>query len=155
LAKYLGITKIKFVDCSEAFEHLNLLCIKNAGIKTKFIILLDEISWMGVRKPDFAGFLKDAWDAQIPLDDIEQIGPYFQSLTKARAGLQLDCLIQGKKGLLHLFEFKTCLKIGIEAEKEVIRKSTLLKIHRGFSMRHYLVYSGELSDDLYHSDFFD
>lgn len=396
LAKFLGITKIKFGDWSEAFEHLNLLCIKNAGIKTKFVILLDEISWMGDRDLDFAGYLKDAWDrllsqhsnlilvlcgsvsswiqknilqstafvgrvsrefslkelsisesfallqqslkkitpreasqvlavtggvpkyleefspykfvdvgvrelcfrsngfmfrefdgifsdifgkrnqtyarilkemikqplspselaaqvdhplnsdwseilsdlelagfvrrdffwhfkgtpskssqlrvsdnyikfylkyiepqkqkltqlsplsesgvlpvnwstvlglqfenlilnnlkslvsiAQIPLDDIEQIGPYFQSPTKARAGLQIDCLIQGKKGLLHLFEFKTGLKIGIEAEKEVIRKSSLLKIPRGFSMRHYLVYSGELSDDLYHSDFFD
>ena len=26
------------------------------------VVLLDEISWMGSRNPDFAGYLKEAWD---------------------------------------------------------------------------------------------
>jgi hypothetical protein len=396
LAKYLGLKQGKFADWTEAFAHLDLLCLKNDGTKTKYVILLDEISWMGVREPDFAGYLKDAWDrlfsqhsnlilvlcgsvsswiqknilqstafvgrvsrefvlkelsmsesfkmlqsslkkmtpreaaqilsvtggvpkyleefspyklvdvairelcfrqngflfrefeaifsdifgkknklyakilkeiiikpispsalalkighplngewsdiidelalagfvrrdfswsfkgqptkssqlrvsdsyarfylkyiepqkhkitklssaadgggipinwastmglqfetlllnnlkslvtlAQIPMHDIVQIGPYFQTSTKSKAGVQIDCLVQGKKGLLHIFEFKSGNKIGIEVEKEVMRKSSLLKIPRGFSMRHYLVYSGELSEDLCESEYFD
>jgi hypothetical protein len=35
------------------------------------------------------------------------------------------------------------------------RKSELLKIPRGFAVRHYLVHLGELSDDLQASDYFD
>ena len=30
--------------------------------KGRTVVLLDEISWMGSRNPDFAGFLKGAWD---------------------------------------------------------------------------------------------
>ena len=396
LSKYLGAPKSKFADWREAFEYLNLLCLKNAGLKTKYVVLLDEISWMGSRDPDFSGHLKDAWDrlfsqhsnlllvicgsvsswiqknilqntafvgrvsrefvlkelsigesydllksslkkmtpreaahilsitggvpkyleefspykivdvavrelcfrpsgflfrefdaifsdifgkrnniyakalkeliknplspqdlaarlkhpmngdwsdlisdlelagfirrdfswhfkgapsklsqlrvsdnyakfylkyiepqkqkiiklppssdsgisqinwptvlglqfenlilanlktlislTQIPLQEIVQVGPYFQTATKLREGAQIDCLIQCKKGHLHIFEFKSGTKIGIDVEKEVARKSAALKIPRGFSMRHYLVYSGDLSEPLVDSDFFD
>lgn len=30
--------------------------------KGKVVILLDEISWMGIGEPDFAGYVKNAWD---------------------------------------------------------------------------------------------
>ncbi len=93
--------------------------------------------------------------ARIPLQDIVQVGPYFQTSTKHKEGVQIDCLIQCKKGHLHIFEVKSGSIIGVEIEKELARKSALLKIPRGFSMRHYLVYSGELSDALQESDFFD
>lgn len=49
LSKYLGAPKSKFTDWREAFEYLNLLCLKNAGLKTKYVVLLDEISWMESR----------------------------------------------------------------------------------------------------------
>lgn len=93
--------------------------------------------------------------AGIPPQEIVQIGPYFQSATKARAGVQIDCLIQCRKGILHLFEFKTGKGIGAGAESEMRRKSALLKIPRGFALRHYLVHLGELSGELQASDFFD
>ncbi len=93
--------------------------------------------------------------AGIPQQEITQPGPYFQSATKARAGVQIDCLIQCRKGVLHLFEFKTGKSIGAASESEMRRKSELLKIPRGFAVRHYLVHLGELSDDLQASDYFD
>jgi hypothetical protein len=121
---------------------------------------VSPINWATVMGLQFENLLLNnlrslAAIAQIPLQDIEQIGPYFQSPTKARAGVQIDCLIQGKKGLLHIFEFKTGSKIGIEVEREVARKSLMLKIPRGFAMRHYLVYSGQISDELNDSEYFD
>lgn len=33
------------------------------------VVLLDEISWMGSRNPDFAGFLKTAWDKRLKKHD--------------------------------------------------------------------------------------
>ncbi len=30
--------------------------------KGTVVILLDEISWMGIGEPDFAGYIKNAWD---------------------------------------------------------------------------------------------
>ena len=93
--------------------------------------------------------------ARIPVQEIIQIGPYFQTATKLKQGVQIDCLLQCKKGLLHIFEFKTGKKIGIEVANDLALKSSRLKLPRGFAMRHYLVYAGELSDALQDSDFFD
>jgi hypothetical protein len=93
--------------------------------------------------------------APIPQHEIVQIGPYFQSATKAKSGVQIDCLIQCKKGILHLFEFKTGKDIGIGVENDVKRKCDLLKLPRGFAIRQYLVYLGDLSEELLASDFFD
>lgn len=33
------------------------------------VVLLDEISWMGARNPDFAGYLKTAWDKRLKKHD--------------------------------------------------------------------------------------
>lgn len=33
------------------------------------VVLLDEISWMGSRNPDFAGYLKSAWDKRLKKHD--------------------------------------------------------------------------------------
>jgi hypothetical protein len=93
--------------------------------------------------------------AGIPQDEIVHLGPFFQSSTKAKAGVQIDCLVQCKKGILHLFEFKSGKNIGMSVEAEMRRKSELLKIPRGFALRHYLVHLGDLSDELQASDFFD
>lgn len=93
--------------------------------------------------------------AQIPNSDIVQIGPYFQTMTKLKPGVQIDCLVQCKKGLLHIFEIKSGKTIGVEVVREVQEKSAKLKLPKGFSMRHYLVYLGELTEEMEDSDFFD
>jgi AAA+ ATPase superfamily predicted ATPase len=46
------------MDWSSALRAL----AKNLSKKNKVLILLDEISWMSKDEPDFAGFLKIAWD---------------------------------------------------------------------------------------------
>ena len=62
LAKHLGSTQNKFGNWTQAFEGLDLLCSKESRKNKKYLILLDEISWMGSKDPDFAAYLKDAWD---------------------------------------------------------------------------------------------
>jgi len=48
-------------DCwAQAFDALD-----RAVGKTKTVVFLDEISWMGGYDPGFAGFLKNAWDTQL------------------------------------------------------------------------------------------
>lgn len=37
--------------------------------KGRTVVLLDEISWMGSRNPDFAGYLKSAWDKRLKNHD--------------------------------------------------------------------------------------
>lgn len=93
--------------------------------------------------------------AQIPSSDIMQIGPYFQTTTKLKPGVQIDCLVQCKKGLLHIFEIKTGKTIDTEVIREAQEKSARLKLPKGFSVRNYLVYLGKLTEEMEDSDFFD
>jgi len=48
-----------------AFKQLDER-IPSAG---RTVVLLDEISWMGSRNPDFAGYLKTAWDKRLKKHD--------------------------------------------------------------------------------------
>ena len=50
---------------TEAFRSLDA-AIPPIG---RTVVLLDEISWMGSRNPDFAGFLKTAWDKRLKKHD--------------------------------------------------------------------------------------
>jgi AAA+ ATPase superfamily predicted ATPase len=93
--------------------------------------------------------------ARIPNDEIVQLGPFFQAATKKKSGVQIDCLIQCKKGQLHLFEFKSGKSLGLEIVNEAKEKNIKLKIPKNFSIRNYLVYLGDLSEPLMDSDFFD
>ena len=62
LAHYLKVPPMTFYDWSDAFEHLSL------HVKSKDIILFDEISWMGGKDPSFISKLKAWWDKQtLPL----------------------------------------------------------------------------------------
>ena len=57
LSEQMGLTALSFHDWGDAFTLLSQ--------QTKVgqtIILLDEISWMGSKDPDFLGKLKTAWD---------------------------------------------------------------------------------------------
>lgn len=61
-ARQLGlivkIPPMTFQDWSDAFEHLSL------HLKPGDIVLLDEISWMGLKDPSFIPKLKAWWDKQ-------------------------------------------------------------------------------------------
>ncbi|OFZ78881.1 MAG: hypothetical protein A2583_11770 [Bdellovibrionales bacterium RIFOXYD1_FULL_53_11] len=91
----------------------------------------------------------------VPGSDIVQLGPYFQSATKARPGVQIDYLIQCKKGLLYLCEIKSGVRVTGDIIREVMDKTKRLKIPRGFSVRHCLVHLGELPPSIVESGYFD
>lgn len=57
LGEYVGLGSLKLSDWGDIFTFLG-----KQTEKGKVIILLDEISWMGSKDPDFLGKLKNAWD---------------------------------------------------------------------------------------------
>ncbi len=60
LNKSCGLPNVQYSDWQDAFEMLA------AQTKSgRFIILLDEISWMGSKDPDFLGKFKNVWDAKL------------------------------------------------------------------------------------------
>ena len=58
LSDQTGCRRVAPQSWTAAFKMLDEV-VPNQG---RTVILLDEISWMGSRNPDFAGFLKGAWD---------------------------------------------------------------------------------------------
>ena len=61
VAEYSGREAISASTWSLAFLQLDELL--SSGRKT--VVLLDEISWLGGYNPDFAGYLKEAWDNKV------------------------------------------------------------------------------------------
>jgi uncharacterized protein len=60
LGEKFGLPGIAAKDWGDLFTIL-----ANQTKQDRVIILLDEISWMGFKDPDFLGKLKNAWDAQL------------------------------------------------------------------------------------------
>lgn len=58
VAEYAGREAIPAATWSLAFAQLDELL----GSGRRTVVLLDEISWLGGYNPDFAGYLKEAWD---------------------------------------------------------------------------------------------
>ena len=58
LSDQTGCRRVAPQSWTAAFKMLDEVVPKQG----RTVILLDEISWMGSRNPDFAGFLKGAWD---------------------------------------------------------------------------------------------
>ena len=58
LSQQLSSPKIPLLDWPTAFHYLSSLIPKTGST----LILLDEISWMSKGDPNFAGYLKNAWD---------------------------------------------------------------------------------------------
>jgi len=58
LAALLNEPKKKAESWSAAFRLLDAAIPKEGRV----VVLLDEISWMGAHNPDFAAYLKNAWD---------------------------------------------------------------------------------------------
>lgn len=59
LSKHFSIPQIKFIDWQEALDMLATLTKRG-----RYILFLDEISWMGGKDKDFSGKLKGVWDTQ-------------------------------------------------------------------------------------------
>ena len=64
LERTLGIPPIAHSDWSDVFAH-----IAHNTQKGRWIVLLDEVSWMARRDPAFLGKLKTAWDQQFKKND--------------------------------------------------------------------------------------
>ena len=60
VAEYSGHEAVQSATWALAFTQLDELL--TTGRRT--VVLLDEISWMGGYNPDFAGYLKEAWDCK-------------------------------------------------------------------------------------------
>lgn len=58
LARQFGAPELSFDSWPKAFHYLSTLLPKTGSV----LLLLDEISWMSIGDPDFAGHLKNAWD---------------------------------------------------------------------------------------------
>lgn len=58
IAAFQGRPTTNASNWSAAFKQLDE-AIPSSG---RTVVLLDEISWMGAHNPDFAGYLKNAWD---------------------------------------------------------------------------------------------
>lgn len=65
ISRYAEKPVVQARSWTQAFDQLNEV-IPPTG---KTVVLLDEISWMGCRNPDFAGFLKTAWDTRLKKHD--------------------------------------------------------------------------------------
>jgi hypothetical protein len=91
----------------------------------------------------------------IPIEEVDQIGPYTQQKNSKQEGCQFDLIIQNKFKVLYLCEFKAKKQIDLEVTKEFVTKTKKLKINKGFSFRKVLVYAGELSSSVEESGVFD
>lgn len=121
---------------------------------------LDFLNWSTVFGYQFENLIQNNSNQliellQIPSSEIIQLGPYFQTGTAIRAGVQIDYLIHSKRSILHLIEIKSGNRISIEVILEVKEKIKRMKVPKGFSIRCYLVHLGELSDAVIEEDFFD
>ena len=65
LARFTGKPLMPARTWGQAFDQLD----EAIPARGKTVVLLDEISWMGCRNPDFAGFLKTAWDTRLKKHD--------------------------------------------------------------------------------------
>lgn len=90
----------------------------------------------------------------VPVREMIQYGPYFQTKTKAREGCQVDLMVLCKRDYLYLCELKFKNRIGMEVVDEMEEKIRKLKLPRSISVRPVLVYSGTLTSDLSRSDYF-
>lgn len=89
----------------------------------------------------------------ISASSILSASPYFQRATLQRKACQIDLLIQTKH-TLYICEIKFRKKISLEIIHEVSEKINSLKIPKTTSVRPVLIYEGELSSKVQHSDFF-
>jgi hypothetical protein len=121
---------------------------------------LDFLNWGTVFGYQFENLIQNNTNQliellEIPSSDIVQLGPFFQTGTNSKQGVQIDYLIQCKRNILHLVEIKSGNKISNEVIAEVQEKIKRLKKPKGYLVRCYLVCLGEVSDTVVQEEFFD
>jgi AAA+ ATPase superfamily predicted ATPase len=90
---------------------------------------------------------------RIPLETVENAGPYFQKETKRMKGCQIDLLISTRYSE-YICEIKYRKKVGSDVITEVEEKIQKLKVPNTKSIRPVLIYLGELSGAVQKSDLF-
>ncbi len=120
---------------------------------------LDFLNWHSLIGLQFENLILNNLSAiadllNIPRGEIIQAGPFFQSATKAKKGVQIDLLFQTKFKTLYLCEVKAQQKITASIIDDIQNKIKSLKRPRNMSIRPCLIYSGELSSSIEESDFF-
>ena len=87
--------------------------------------------------------------------DVVNEGPFFQTKTKARAGVQIDYLIQTKYNSLYLCEIKFSKNtITKKIVSEVANKIDHLVTPRNMSLRPVLIHVNGVQDSVVEEDFF-
>lgn len=85
-------------------------------------------------------------------NSVQQFGPYFQTKTARRAGVQIDLIIQTKSSY-YLCEIKFRERIGSDTIREMQEKIAKLKLDPDKSIKPVLFYGGKCSKALVESDF--
>lgn len=88
--------------------------------------------------------------------DVRADGPFFQTKTASRPGVQIDYLIQSRFNTLYLCELKCHADpVPSSIQRDVQRKLDRLRRPKNFSVRPVLISAGEVSPTLRESRFFD
>lgn len=91
----------------------------------------------------------------IPADEVEVDGPFFQRKTKRQVGCQVDYLIQTSTRTLYVCEIKFSRNtIGVSIIPEMQKKITSLKTPKQYFCRPVLIHVNGVSDELYDSHYF-
>lgn len=140
---------LKFVE-PQQHKLKTLSSLRNAVNSNQFAILF------GLQLENLILNNLDSLLQELRIDpaDIDSVGPYYQAATKAKRGVQIDLLIQCKRGLLHACEIKSAPRVDRTVIDEVKIKNKYLKRPKGFTILNSLVYLGELSEAVEAEDLF-
>lgn len=89
---------------------------------------------------------------QINPSSVVQCGPYFQTKTKRRAGVQIDLLIQTRSSY-YVCEIKFKRSMGSEITKEMQSKVAKLSLSTERNIKTVLFYAGHCTKELLQSDY--
>ncbi len=87
-------------------------------------------------------------------EDIIQLGPFFQRKNTNQKGVQIDLMIQTRQQILWVGEIKCRKRITPEIIEEMKQKIKNMRKPRGFAIRPFLIYFGELSNSVLDSDYY-
>lgn len=91
----------------------------------------------------------------IPVEEILSDGPYFQTATQKKKGVQIDYLIQTRFQTLYLCEIKFHpAPVGTEIIEEMVKKYKALALPKGYSVRFVLIHVNGVSEELEERSFF-
>ncbi len=91
----------------------------------------------------------------LPLEDIQRSGPFFQKATARRKRCQIDVLLQTYDRVLYLVEIKFSKHpIGCGIKQEIEEKIHRLHLPRGFSVKPILIHVNGVTENLEDERFF-